>query len=76
MPKVEDIFASLAGGKRFTKLDLKDAYLQMVMDEESKKLLTITVTRIEVYFGITEWCLKLHRLRLCGSELWIRYCKA
>ena len=41
MPKVEDIFASLAGGKRFTKLDLKDAYLQMVMDEESKKLLTI-----------------------------------
>ena len=41
MPKVEDIFASLAAGKRFTKLDLKDAYLQMVMDEESKKLLTI-----------------------------------
>ena len=41
MPKVEDIFASLAGGKRFTKLDLKDAYLQVVMDEESKKLLTI-----------------------------------
>ena len=39
--KVEDIFASLAGGKRFSKLDLKDAYLQMVMSDESKRLLTI-----------------------------------
>ena len=33
MPKVEDIFASLGGGKRFTKLDLKDAYLQMEVEE-------------------------------------------
>jgi len=41
MPKVEDIFASLGGGKRFTKLDLKDAYLQMEMDDESRSLLTI-----------------------------------
>ena len=41
LPKVEDIFASLAGGKRFSKLDLKDAYLQMVMSDESKRLLTI-----------------------------------
>ena len=41
LPKVEDIFASLAGGKRFSKLDLKDAYLQMFMSDESKRLLTI-----------------------------------
>ena len=41
LPKVEDIFASLAGGKRFSKLDLKDAYLQMVMSDESMRLLTI-----------------------------------
>ena len=41
MPKVEDIFASLGGGKRFTKLDLKDAYLQMEVEDKSKHLLTI-----------------------------------
>ena len=41
LPKVEDNFASLAGGKRFSKLDLKDAYLQMVMSDDSKRLFTI-----------------------------------
>ena len=41
MPKVADIFASLGGGKRFTKLDLKDAYLQMEVENKSKHLLTI-----------------------------------
>ena len=41
MPKVEDIFASLGEGKRFTKLDLKDTYLQMEVEDKSKHLLTI-----------------------------------
>lgn len=29
LPKVEDLFATLAGGKKFTKLDLSQAYLQL-----------------------------------------------
>ena len=41
MPKVEDIFAFLGGEKRFTKLDLKDAYLQIEVEDKSKHLLTI-----------------------------------
>ncbi|XP_033729471.1 uncharacterized protein K02A2.6-like [Pecten maximus] len=41
LPKIEDIFASLAGGKQFTKLDLKQAYLQMEVKEEDRKFLTI-----------------------------------
>ena len=41
LPKVDDVFASLAGGKRFTKIDLKQAYLQMEMDDESSALLTL-----------------------------------
>ena len=41
-PRVEDVFATLAGGQRFTKIDLKQAYLQMEMEEESKPLLTLT----------------------------------
>ena len=38
IPKIEDLFAMLAKGKRYTKLDLSQAYLQVPIDEESKKL--------------------------------------
>ena len=41
LPKVDDIFAGLAGGKYFAKLDLVQAYLNMVMDEQAQELLTI-----------------------------------
>ena len=41
MPKIDDIFANLAGGQKFSKIDLRLAYLQLPMDEESMKLLTI-----------------------------------
>ena len=41
LPKIEDIFATLAGGQRFSKLDLRQAYLHMVMNEESSNLLTL-----------------------------------
>ena len=29
LPRIEDIFASLSEGKMFSKVDLKDAYLQI-----------------------------------------------
>ena len=41
LPRVEDVFATLSGGQRYSKLDLRQAYLHMVMDPDSKKLLTI-----------------------------------
>lgn len=41
LPRIEDIFANLSGGKRFSKIDLAEAYLQMEMEEESKVYLTI-----------------------------------
>ena len=41
LPKPDDLFASLAGGKRFTKLDLTQAYQQMPLELESQKLVTI-----------------------------------
>jgi len=41
LPKIEDIFANLAGGRHFSKIDLKQAYLQMTMDEKSQNLLVI-----------------------------------
>ena len=41
MPKAEDIFSTLNGGKKFTKLDLSQAYLQLPIDVESQQLTTI-----------------------------------
>ena len=40
LPRVEDIFAKMTGRKRFSKIDLKSAYLQMEV-EETKQYLTI-----------------------------------
>ena len=45
LPKIDDIFANLSGGKRFTKLDLRTAYMQMEMEDESKEYLTINTHR-------------------------------
>ena len=42
LPKPDDFFASLAGGQKFTKLDLAQAYQQLVLDESSRKFTTIT----------------------------------
>jgi hypothetical protein len=41
IPRAEDLFASLSGGKSFTKLDVAHAYLQLPLDEESQKMVTI-----------------------------------
>ena len=45
LPKVEDLFATLAGGKVFTKLDLRQAYQQVLLDEDSQKLVTINTQK-------------------------------
>ena len=45
LPKPEDLFATLAGGKKFTKLDLSHAYLQLPLDEKSRKYVTINTHR-------------------------------
>lgn len=37
LPRIDDIFAKLAGGQKFTKIDLKQAYRQMKVDEESQE---------------------------------------
>lgn len=41
LPRVEDLFANLSGGKEFTKLDLSNAYLQVPLHEDSKQFVTI-----------------------------------
>ena len=41
IPRVEDLFAKLAGGKRFTKVDIAHAYQQIPLEEESRQSVTI-----------------------------------
>ena len=41
IPRIDELFASLVGGKAFTKLDLLHAYLQIPLDEESRQYVVI-----------------------------------
>ena len=43
LPKSDDLFETLANGKTFSKLDLSQAYQQMVLDEASANCLTINM---------------------------------
>ena len=45
LPRPEDIFATLAGSKRFTTLDLSNAYNQLILDEESRKHVNVNTHR-------------------------------
>ena len=41
IPKIEEVFANLSGGSRFSKLHLSHAYQQVLLDHQSRELLTI-----------------------------------
>ncbi|XP_055616575.1 uncharacterized protein K02A2.6-like [Toxorhynchites rutilus septentrionalis] len=45
LPHPDDVFADLAGCRYFSQLDLSDAYLQVEVEEESQKYLTINTHR-------------------------------
>eukprot|EP00731_Ephydatia_muelleri_P018713 Em0011g753a len=45
LPVPEELFATLAGGKQFTKLDLSNAYQQLLLDNDSRKMCTINTHR-------------------------------
>lgn len=41
LPRVEELFANLSGGKYFSKLDMSSAYLQLPLHADSKQYVTI-----------------------------------
>ena len=45
LPRPDDLFATLAGGTKFTTLDLSQAYLQLVLDEDSASYVTVNTHR-------------------------------
>ena len=51
LPRIEEMFANLAGGQQFTVIDLRQAYLQMEVDDEDQQFLTINTHR-----GLYRYC--------------------
>eukprot|EP00731_Ephydatia_muelleri_P004930 Em0002g1106a len=45
LPKIDELYANLQGGERFTILDLSEAFLQMDLDEGSRKYLVVNTHR-------------------------------
>eukprot|EP00118_Oscarella_pearsei_P023941 m.294194 g.294194 ORF g.294194 m.294194 type:complete len:713 (+) comp40742_c0_seq74:392-2530(+) len=57
LPKPDDLFATLAGGEKFTKMDLASAYLQVELDEGSREIVTLNTHQglyrpVQMPFGI------------------------
>ena len=45
IPKIEDLFSSLGGGKVFSKIDLSQAYQQVPLEENSRKIVVINTQK-------------------------------
>ena len=45
IPRIEELFSTLAGGKIFSKLDMSQAYCQLPLNDESKPLTTINTQK-------------------------------
>ena len=67
LPRVEDLFAKVSGGRMFSNLDLRHAYLQIKLYEESKKVTTTNTHK--VFFNIIDFRLVLHQLHHLSNEL-------
>ena len=58
LPRPDDLMSQLAGGEKFSKIDLSQAYQQVQLDEESRKYVTINTHQglyqyTRVPFGIS-----------------------
>lgn len=58
LPNAEDLFATLAGGKYFSKIDLSHAYQQLELEKESRSYLTINTQKglyqyVRLPFGVS-----------------------
>ena len=82
LPRIDDLFASLAGVKTFMKLDLANAYQQIPLDDQSKKIVAINTHKglfqyNRLPFGISaapsifQWTMKTLLQGLSGVCLYL-----
>ena len=45
LPRVEELFSALSGGKKFSKLDMSQAYLQLELENDSKQYVTVSTLK-------------------------------
>ena len=45
IPKIEELYTKLSQGRKFTKLDLRSAFLLVLLHKDSKEFLTINTPR-------------------------------
>ena len=67
LPHPEEIFTVLNDGKKFTKWDLSEAYLQIPLDEQSRDLLVIIPIKgfIVLHDYLMEWPLHQQIMDQC-----------
>lgn len=51
IPRIDDLYAKLSGGKRFSKIDLSSAYQQIVLDPDCAKVTTISTHKGLFYYS-------------------------
>lgn len=76
LPTCKEALSKLAGGKVFSKLDFKDAYMQMPVDDKTAELLTVNTiqglfTVHALQFGLTDGPARFQRamdMTFCGVQ--------
>ena len=45
IPTPDELFAAMEGGQKFSKIDLSQAYMQVVLDDDSRKYLVLNTRK-------------------------------
>ena len=67
LPTIDELFSKMAGGKKFSKIDLSKAYLQLEVHPNDRHLLTLSTHRglyqpTRLMFGVASAPAKFQRL--------------
>ncbi|XP_029162530.1 uncharacterized protein K02A2.6-like [Nylanderia fulva] len=81
LPTMEELFASMSGGTIFSKIDLKQAYLQLPVAESDREILTLSTHKglykcNRLMYGVASapaiWQRTMENI-LCGIPGWLYF---
>ena len=70
IPRVEDLFSTLQGGKRFTKLDLSQAYQQIPLHPDSRKYVVVNLIPTRGSCNIHDYPMESHQRQEYSKGRW------